>query len=197
MILWLFDGAATKLRPLFPVPPTLFLSLLLSPPHPLLHTCINKSADTTEKKEKCRGSKAKRICRLTPFWVISIQKHNHTYIPLHTHTHIFPYIYSYSHWQKKNKALQRKTLKNVAQQKGKSYYGKERIKISSWMQLCTCVCVSECVCVCCSSSCCHFPTRQHFSQSTHTLFPFSFCSGSTILLCLLFGARHNLWSPQH
>lgn len=147
------------------------LSPTFSPSPSLTHTCINKSADTTEKKEKCRGSKAKRICRLTPFWVISIQKHNHTYIPLHTHIPLHILLLTLA--KKKNKALQRKTLKNVAQQKGKSYYGKERIKISSWMQLCTCVCVWVSVCMCCSSSCCHFPTRQHFSQSTHTHFPFS------------------------
>lgn len=165
MILWLFDGAATKLRPLFPVPPTLLPSLFLHLSSSLSlssNTCINKSADTTEKKGKVSRLEGKTHLpadTLLGYINTKTQSHTHT-LP---YTHSLPYIHSHT-LVKKNKALQRKTLKNVVQQKGKSYYGKERIKISSWMQLFTCVCV----CVL-QQQLLPFPTQAaFFTESTHT-----------------------------
>lgn len=89
--------------PCFRCPPLCFpLSSPLSlPPLSLSsNTCINKSADTTEKKEKVSRLEGKtHLPADTLLGYINTKTQSHTHIALHTHS--LPYIHSHTRAKKK------------------------------------------------------------------------------------------------
>lgn len=147
---------------LYPAP----LSPTFSPSPFLTYTCINKSADTTEKKRKVSRLEGKTHLpadTLLGYINTKTQSHTHSF----THTHILTFPYTHSLWQKKQSAAKKNFKKRGTTKREKLLRKRahKNFELNATLHMCVCVCVLQ-------QQLLSFPNQAaFFTVHTHS-FPF-------------------------